>query len=220
MLNSILTTPVTFTGLIITLAGSLVMGILTALVFSYKNRLSASLSVTLAVLPVAMSMVTIMINGNLGIAVAVAGGFTLVRFRSIAGNGREISAVFTVMTLGVTCGMGYIGMAAIFFAVVAVLVFALTALHFGEKRGEKLLRVTIPEDYDYVGLFDDVFKKYGITASVEKIKTTNMGSLIDVTYRVTLPGDTLTKNMLDEIRARNGNLCVMVCNYSQAREQL
>ncbi len=220
MLNSILTTPVTFTGLIITLAGSLVMGILTALVFSYKNRLSASLSVTLAVLPVAMSMVTIMINGNLGIAVAVAGGFTLVRFRSIAGNGREISAVFTVMTLGVTCGMGYIGMAAIFFAVVAVLVFALTALHFGEKRGEKLLRVTIPEDYDYVGLLDDVFKKYNITASVEKIKTTNMGSLIDVTYKVTLPGDTLTKNMLDEIRARNGNLCVMVCNYSQSREQL
>ncbi len=220
MLNSILTTPVTFTGLIITLAGSLVMGILTALVFSYKNRLSASLSVTLAVLPVAMSMVTIMINGNLGIAVAVAGGFTLVRFRSIAGNGREISAVFTVMTLGVTCGMGYIGMAAIFFAVVAVLVFALTALHFGEKRGEKLLRVTIPEDYDYVGLLDDVFKKYNITASVEKIKTTNMGSLIDVTYKVTLPGDTLTKNILDEIRARNGNLCVMVCNYSQSREQL
>ena len=141
MLNSILTTPITLTGLLITLAGSLIMGILTALVFSYKNKLSPSLSLTLAVLPVAMSVVTLIINGNLGIAVAVAGGFTLVRFRSIAGTGREISAVFTVMTLGVTCGMGYLGIAVIFFAVVAILVFALTALHFGEKQNEKLLRI-------------------------------------------------------------------------------
>ena len=220
MLNSIFTTPITLAGLLITLAGSLILGILTALVFSYKNRLSSSLSLTLAVLPVAMSMVTLMINGNLGIAVAVAGGFTLVRFRSIAGTGREISAVFTVMTLGVTCGMGYLGMAVIFFAVVAILVFALTALHFGEKRNEKLLRVTLPEDYDYVGLFDDVFQKYGVTASIDKIKTTNMGSLIDVTYRVCLPGETMTKEMLDEIRTRNGNLSVMVANYEAEREKL
>ncbi len=220
MLNSILTTPVTLTGLLITLAGSLIMGILTALVFSYKNKLSPSLSLTLAVLPAAMCMVTLMINGNLGVAVAVAGGFTLVRFRSIAGTGREISAVFTVMTLGVTCGMGYLGMAAIFFSVVALLVLALTALHFGEKQHEKLLRITLPEDYDYVGLFDDIFKKYGIRASIDKIKTTNMGSLIDVTYKVSLPGDTLTKDMLDELRARNGNLCVMVTNYEAEREKL
>ena len=220
MLNSILSSPITFTGLLFTLIGALILGVLTTLVFSYKSRMSASLSLTLVVLPVAMSMVTLMINGNLGIAVAVAGGFTLVRFRSIAGTGREISAVFTVMTLGVTCGMGYLGMALIFFAVIAALVLALTALHFGEKKNEKLLRVTLPEDYDYVGLFDDVFKKYGVTASVDKIKTTNMGSLIDVTYRIALPGETLTKEMLDEIRTRNGNLSVMVAAYEAERESL
>ena len=220
MLNSILTSPITLPGLLVTLAGALILGILTALVFSYKSRLSASLSLTLAVLPAAMSMVTVMVNGNLGIAVAVAGGFTLVRFRSIAGTGREISAVFTVMTLGVTCGMGYLGMAVIFFAVIASLVLALTALHFGEKRHEKLLRVTLPESYDYEGLLNDIFKKYGITASIDRIKTTNMGSLIDVTYRVTLPGETLSKEALDEIRTRNGNLTVMVTNYETAREQL
>ena len=195
MLNSILTTPLTLPGLLFTLAAALILGILSALVFSYKNKLSASLSLTLAVLPVAMSMVTVMVNGNLGIAVAVAGGFTLVRFRSIAGTGREISAVFTVMTLGVTCGMGYLGMAVIFFAVVANLVIALTALHFGEKQNEKLLRITLPEAYDYVGFFDDVFKKYRVSASVIKVKTTNMGSLIDVTYKISLPGDTLTNQI-------------------------
>ena len=220
MLNSILTTPITFSGLMITLLGALILGVLSAMVFSYKSRLSPSLSMTLAVLPVAMSMVTVMINGNLGVAVAVAGGFTLVRFRSVAGTAREISAVFAVMTLGVTCGMGYIGMAAIFFAVVALLVLALTATRFGERQREKLLRVTIPEDYDYVGLFDDVFQKHGIRASIDRIKTTNMGSLIDVTYKITLPGETLTKEALDEIRAKNGNLCVMVTNFEEERERL
>ena len=220
MLSSILATPITLFGLLAALVSALILGVLAALVFSYKHRLSPSLLLTLAVLPVAMSMVTVMINGNLGVAVAVAGGFTLVRFRSVAGTAREISAVFTVMTLGVTCGMGYIGMAAIFFAVVALLVFALTATRFGEGRGEKLLRVTIPEDYDYVGLFDDVFRKYGIRADIDRIKTTNMGSLIDVTYRVSLPGETLTKEALDEIRARNGNLCVMVTNFEEEHERL
>ena len=220
MLNTILTTPVTFTQLLVVLLSALVMGLLTAFVFSYKNPLSASLCITLSVLPIAMSMVALVINGNLGIAVAVAGGFTLVRFRSIAGTGREISAVFTVMTLGVICGLGYIGMAALFFVVIAALVLVLTTLHFGERPNEKLLRVTIPEDYDYTGLFDDIFKQYGITASVEKIKTTNMGSLIDVTYKVVFPGQMLPKDALDAIRTRNGNLSVMVTNYEQEYDRL
>lgn len=220
MLNSILTTPVTFTGLILTLLGALVFGTLSALVFSWRKPLSSSLSVTLVVLPVAMSMVVVMINGNLGMAVAVAGGFTLVRFRSIAGTGKEISAVFVVMTLGVICGMGYLGIAAIFFAVIALLVIVLTLLHFCEGRNEKLLRVTIPEDYDYEGLLDDVFAKYNMKATVDSVRTTNMGSLIDVTYRVTLPGDTVPKAMLDEVRARNGNLGVLVRSTATDREQL
>lgn len=220
MLNSILTTPVTFTGLILTLLGALVFGTLSALVFSWRKPLSSSLSVTLVVLPVAMSMVVVMINGNLGMAVAVAGGFTLVRFRSIAGTGKEISAVFVVMTLGVICGMGYLGIAAIFFAVIALLVIVLTLLHFGEGRNEKLLRVTIPEDYDYEGLLDDVFAKYNMKATVDSVRTTNMGSLIDVTYRVTLPGDTVPKAMLDEVRTRNGNLGVLVRSTATDREQL
>ncbi len=220
MLNSILSTPLTLPGLIVTLIGSLVLGILTALVFSFKNKLSSSLSLTLAILPVAMSMVVIMINGNLGVAVAVAGGFTLVRFRSIAGTGREISAVFTVMTLGVICGMGYVGIAALFFVVIAALVLTLTALGFGQKKHEKLLRITIPEDYDYTGLFDEIWGKYGVRAQIAKIKTTNMGSLIDVSYKVTLPGETISKQMLDDIRAKNGNLGVMISNYEDEREKL
>lgn len=220
MLNSILTTPITLAGLAATLLCAFVLGALSALVFSWKKPLSSSLSLTLVILPVAMSMVVVMINGNLGIAVAVAGGFTLVRFRSIAGTGKEISAVFTVMTLGVICGMGYLGIAAIFFAVIALIVVLLTALHFGESRNEKLLRITIPEDYDYSGLFDEIFAKYGVRATIDSIRTTNMGSLIDVSYRVTLPGEIMSKEMLDEIRTKNGNLSILLKSYAAEREQL
>ena len=219
MLNSILTSPITLPGLLICLGCALILGVLTALVFSFKTRISTSLALTLAILPVAMCMVVVMINGNLGIAVAVAGGFTLVRFRSIAGTGREISAVFIVMTLGVITGMGYVGIALVFFALVALVVLLLTALHFG-GAGDKLLRITIPEDYDYTALFDDIFKKYGAKAQLDRIKTTNLGSLIDVTYRVAMPGDAFPKEMLDELRTRNGNLGIMVANYVPEREAL
>ncbi|MCR5522714.1 MAG: DUF4956 domain-containing protein [Clostridia bacterium] len=220
ILNSILTTPITATGLLICLGCALLLGVLSALVFSYKSRNSASLSITLALLPMAMAMVVMMVNGNLGVAIAVAGGFTLVRFRSIAGTGREICAVFINMTLGVITGMGYIGIAAIFFVLVAAANIVLVSIGFGGRKKEKLLRITIPEDYDYAGLFDDIFKKNNITAGIHKIKTTNMGSLIDVTYRITLEGETVSKEMIDEIRQRNGNLGVMVSTFAEEREQL
>lgn len=220
LLNSIISTPISFTGLIICLVSALALGILSALVFNFKSSNSASLSITLALLPLAMAMVVMMVNGNLGVAIAVAGGFTLVRFRSIAGTGKEICAVFIDMTLGVIIGMGYVGIAVIFFAIVALANIILVATGFGKKKAEKLIRVTIPENYDYSGLLDDVFKKYNVKATVYKIKTTNMGSLIDVTYKAVIPGETVSKEMLDDIRAKNSNLGIMVSAFEEDREQL
>ena len=220
MLESILTSPITISQILICLGSALVGGFLMALVFMYKSRSSASFSITIAVLPITMAMVVMVINGNLGVAVAVAGGFALVRFRSIAGTGREISAVFIDMTLGVILGMGYIGIAGIFFVIMAALVLILTAANFGAHTHDKLLKITIPEDYDYTDLFDDVFRKYGIRASIEKIKTTNMGSLIDVTYRITMPGETVSKEMLNDLRARNANLSIIITNADHAKEML
>ncbi len=220
LMNSIISTPITLTGLIICLVSALILGILSALVFSFKSKNSASLTITLALLPLAMAMVVMMVNGNLGVAIAVAGGFTLVRFRSIAGTGREICAVFINMTLGVIIGMGYVGIAAIFFVIVSAANILLVSIGFGGKKNEKLLRVTIPESYDYTGLLDDIFAKYNVKSSIYKIKTTNMGSLIDVTYKINLSSDTISKEMLDEIRTRNSNLGIMVSAYAEEREQL
>lgn len=220
LLNTIISSPITITELLICLASALILGLFTALVFSYKHTNSASFSLTLVLLPVAMTMVVMMINGNLGVAVAVAGSFTLVRFRSIAGTGREISAIFIDMALGVIIGMGYIGIAVIFFAIVAIVIILLTLIHFVESNKEKLIRITIPENYDYENLFDDIFKKYGIKYDILRIKTTNMGSLVDITYHITLSKGTVSKAMLDELRQRNGNLSIMVTNNITEKESL
>ena len=220
MLESIFTNPITLTQILMTIGSALAAGILMALVFSYKSRSSSSFAITVAVLPMTMAVVVLVINGNLGVAVAVAGGFALVRFRSIAGTGREISAIFIDMTIGVILGMGYIGVAAIFFVIAALVILILSGTGFGSRTHEKLLKVTIPEDYDYTDLFDDIFEKYNTKAKIERIKTTNMGSLIDVTYRMNMQTATVPKEMLDELRTRNANLTIMIANAESANDAL
>jgi len=220
MLNTIISNPITITELIMCLLVALFLGIFIAIIFSYKNKFSSSLSITLAIIPMAMAMITILINGNLGMAVAVAGGFTLVRFRSIKGTGREVSAIFVAMSIGAICGMGYIVMAVIFFVLVAFAVIILTYIDFGGSNNKKSLRITIPENYDYEHLFDDVFKKYGVSGELVKIKTTNLGSLIDVTYQIDMKNKTVSKPMLDDIRSLNANLCVLVSEFEEEREIL
>ena len=220
MLESIFSYPVTLVQMLIVIGCALVAGVLMSLVFSYKSRSSTSFSLAMVMLPVAMTMVVLVINGNLGVAVAVAGGFALVRFRSIAGTAREICAIFIDMTIGVILGMGYITAAAIFFVVCAVMVIILTVTGFGSRPKEKLLKITLPEDYDYTDLFDDVFEKYRVKSSIEKIKTTNMGSLIDVTYRIQMPSTTMPKEMLDDLRSRNANLTIMIMSADDAKDAL
>ena len=220
MLTSIFTDPITITQLLICLFSSLVAGILLALTYSYKSKSTSSFSLTLAILPFAMCMVVIAINGNLGVAVAVAGGFALVKFRSQPGTGREISAIFIDMTIGVVLGMGYVYVAAIFFVITAVVVLLLTALNFGVNTHEKVIKITIPEDYDYTSLFDDVFEKYHAKAYIERVKTTNMGSLIDVTYRVSMPSNNIPKEMLDDLRVKNANLSIVITSSDYVKKAL
>lgn len=220
MLNSILANSITLPIFLACLIVSAALGILTALVFSYKNRHSASFSLALAVLPMAVCMVIMLVNGNIGAGVAVAGAFTLVRFRSTPGTAREISAIFIAMALGLATGMGYVGLAVVFFLAAAALVLILTMARFGEPpRTEKRLRITIPENLNYDGLFDDLFRQYGLQAELVQVKTTSMGMLFELTYQVTFPSASVPKDFLDALRARNGNLTIAVTS-SYDREML
>ncbi len=206
MLNSITSAGMTTWTFLLCIMLAVVLGIGTAIVFSFKARNSASMALTLSIMPAAIAIVIMMVNGNVGAGVAVAGAFTLVRFRSVPGTAREIAAIFMDMAVGLACGMGHIWIAILFFVIMAVLVIALTLFGFGERSGNQQLKITIPENLDYNDLFDDLFKKYTSSWELVRVRTTNMGTLYELCYDVVLKDEKKTKAFMDEIRCRNGNL--------------
>lgn len=212
MLNSILGTELTLTSFLICTGVSLLLGVGTALVAGYRSRSTQSLAVTLAILPAVVQAVIMLVNGSIGAGIAVAGAFSLVRFRSTPGTAREIAAIFLAMAIGLATGMGYVGLAALLFLILAGAMLALTALRFGQKEDAgRILKITIPEDLDYDGLFDDLFERYTTAHTLEKVKTTNMGTLYELRYRITLRQEPVPKVFLDELRCRNGNLNITCC---------
>lgn len=206
MLNSITSTGMTTWTFLICILLAVVLGIGTAIVFSFKSGNSASMALTLSIMPAAIAIVIMMVNGNVGTGVAVAGAFTLVRFRSVPGTAREIAAIFMDMAVGLACGMGHIWIAILFFVIMAVLVIALTLFGFGERSGNRQLKITIPENLDYNDLFEDLFRKYTSSWNLVRVRTTNMGTLYELCYDVVLKDEKKTKEFMDEIRCRNGNL--------------
>ena len=212
MLNSIIETDLTLSAFLICTAVSLALGIGLALVSRFRARTTQSFAVTLAILPVVVQVVIMLVNGNIGAGVAVAGAFSLVRFRSAPGTAREIGVLFLGMAIGLATGMGYVGLAALTFVIVSAALLALTALHFGQHdSGERILKITIPENLDYEGLFDDLFERYTTAHTLEKVKTTNMGTLYELHYRINLRQEPVSKSFLDELRCRNGNLTIVCC---------
>ncbi len=202
------------------LLGALVLGLLTALVFSFRTEHSGNLPFALVLIPPIVTLVIMMVNGNIGAGLGVAGAFSLIRFRSAPGTARELSGLFTGTAIGLACGMGYVGIAALFFLVVALTVIALTLLRFGEKsRSYRHLRITIPENLDYDGLFDDLFEKYTVDHELHKVKTTNMGTLYELTYNIHIKGGDVPKEFLDELRCRNGNLNI-ICGRESDKDML
>ena len=211
MLNSIITgTEITASAFLICTAVSLSLGLGAAALSMYRSKYSQSFVLTLAMLPAIVQLIIMLVNGNIGVGVAVAGTFGLVRFRSANGTAKEIGSIFLVMAIGLATGMGYLALAAVFFAVMAAFTLALTALNFGAGRAdERELKVTIPENLDYDGLFDDLFAKYTRSAELERVKTTNMGTLYELCYKIVLKDAHGTKTFLDELRTRNGNLNIV-----------
>ncbi|OYP09709.1 DUF4956 domain-containing protein, partial [Lachnotalea glycerini] len=176
-------------------------------VYMFQGKYSKNFVITLALLPALIQLVIMMVNGNVGAGVAVMGAFSLVRFRSVPGTSKEILNIFFAMALGLTTGMGYIGYAVIFFIIIGIVLLVLSASRFGEKNSaEKELKITIAESLDYNGIFDDLFDKYTNNFELVRVKTTNMGSLYELQYHISIKDQTLEKEFIDEIRCRNGNL--------------
>ncbi|MBR6120160.1 MAG: DUF4956 domain-containing protein [Oscillospiraceae bacterium] len=221
MLNTIITgTEITVSAFFICTAVSLLLGLGIAALCMYKSRYTHSFVLTLALLPAMVQLIIMLVNGNIGAGVAVAGAFGLIRFRSAPGSAKEISMVFLATAVGLATGMGYVAVAAIFFVIIAAACLLLTSLGFGAgAEEERELKITIPENLDYDGLFDDLFQKYTRSAELERVKSSSMGTLFELSYKVVLRDAHATKAFLDELRTRNGNLNI-VCGKPVTREAL
>jgi len=188
-------------------ATSLVLGLVAALIYMYRNSYNKSFVVTLAILPAVVQMVIMLVNGNIGAGLAVMGAFALVRFRSIPGSAKDIAAVFFSMAIGLATGMGVLAIAALFVLVIGLVNIIYSHVPLGSgAQSTRQLKITIPETLDYSGVFSSVFAKYATGFELVSLKTSNMGSLYKLYYEVTLKNGVNEKEFLDELRTRNGNL--------------
>jgi uncharacterized membrane protein YhiD involved in acid resistance len=223
MLESILTSgaDLSIAQYLILTGASLALGLVSALVYMYRNTYTKGFVLALVLLPTVVQTVILMVSGNLGAGVAVAGTFSLVRFRSVPGGAREIAAIFAAMAIGLATGMGYIGVALLLTAAIGAASLLMIRLHFGDQDvNNRRLRVTMPEDLDYNEVFDDIFSTFTTRAELKKVKTTNLGSMFELLYEVTLRDPAQEKPFIDALRTRNGNLNILLSRTPGSSEEL
>ena len=198
-------------------AASIVLGAAVACIYMFRHKYSKNFVVTLALLPLIVQMVITLVNGNLGAGIAVMGVFNLVRFRSIPGSAKDIGSVFFAMATG----MGFIALAVLFTFIVGVVNVVYVLSPFGRpQQPEKVLRVTVPEDLEFDGMFDAVLARYTAEHELTEVCTTNMGSLYQLEYQVRLAQPGIEKRLMDEVRCLNGNLKVSLSNAQISKEVL
>ena len=218
-----LTTVISVTDFMLCLGFSLVLGLVMAFSYMYRTRYTKSFVITLALLPAVVCVVIMLVNGNVGTGVAVAGAFSLVRFRSVPGTAKEICTLFLAMGAGLIAGMGYLGFAVLFTLVMCIVFVLYNRLDFGTKKNSetfKTFTVTIPENLDYSGIFDDIFAEFTISHDLVRVKSTNMGSMFKLTYNIMLRDISREKEMIDKIRCRNGNLEIVVSKQETVGTEL
>lgn len=223
LFDSDLTSVIAVSDFLLCVFCALLIGLLLAACYAFRSRYTKSFVATLALMPAVVAVVIMMVNGNVGAGVAVAGAFSLVRFRSVPGSAREIGAIFLAMGTGLAVGMGYLGYAFLFAAVTGGVSVLYSFWDFGSAKKESLrktLHITIPEDLDYTGVFDSLLREYTTECELVQVKTTNMGSLFRLTYQLTFRRTGMEKELIDKLRCRNGNLEISVSRQETAVGEL
>lgn len=206
---------------IICTAVSLLMGIFIAVIYMLQGIYTKNFVITLAILPALVQLVIMLVNGNVGTSVAVLGTFSLIRFRSVPGSSRDITSIFFSMAVGLATGMGFLSFAVVMTLLIGVVFLILGKTSFGDtKNTEKDLRITIAENLDYTEIFEDIFQKYTSKCSLRQVKTTNLGSMYELDYHITLKDIRQEKEMIDAIRCRNGNLTIVCGRRQTIQEEL
>jgi len=194
---------------IIIILSSSLLGLFISFMYNktYKKSSNNDFLITLIMLPVIISIIILLVGNNVARAFSLAGAFSIIRFRSAPASTKEITYVFLSLAVGLTCGMGYIGYAIIFTIILCGLMFLLTKNKLFSTNGKSMnLKITIPENLNYDGVFDEVFEKYTNSYNIEMIRTRDFGSLFELNYSIILKSDINQKNFLDDLRCKNGNL--------------
>ena len=208
---------------LICIGAALVLGLVISLIYIFsdrKKRISTNFAITLVILPAIVAIVIMLVGSNVARAFSMAGAFALVRFRSVPGDSKDITSVFFSMAVGLAAGLGYISFAAIFTAIVGIVYLLLMITGYGVvKNMQKTLRITIPENLNFNGTVDEIFNEYTTEATLDRVKTTNLGSMYELSYLINLKKDADQKKFIDDLRCRNGNLNIVLCN-AETRELL
>ena len=211
MFNSIIGDSLTITSACICFISALVLGVFISFIHMKTTKYSKNFIVSLSVMPLIVSMIIIMVNGNLGTSVAIVGAFSLIRFRSIPGNSKEIVSVFLAMSVGLAIGMGQVLFASLGTITIGLVLLLLSMSKFGTEATKfKTLDILIPEDLDYDTVFDKVLTKYTNQFEIIKVKTSNMGSLYELKYKMEMKKDVKEKEFIDKLRVLNGNLKISI----------
>ncbi|MBF1051502.1 MAG: DUF4956 domain-containing protein [Peptostreptococcaceae bacterium] len=203
----------------ICIMAALLAGLIIALSYKIRNKTTQNFVTTLALMPAMVCVIILMVNGNIGTGVAVTGAFSLIRFRSVAGSSSDLGAIFLAMGTGLIIGMGYIGFAFVFAIIISIMQIIYANIGMGKRDDvDRTMRIAIPEDLDYTGVFEDLFEKYTISNQLTNVKTTDMGSLFRLTYNISLKDAKLEKELIDNLRCRNGNLEISISKQEMSSE--
>lgn len=218
MLNKLFSNTVseslTFGGAMMIILSALALGLGISLVYIYthkKEEYSSGFTIALIILPAIIAMIIFLVGSNVARAFSLAGAFSLIRFRSAPGDSKDIAYVFFTLAIGLACGMGYIGYAGFFAVILCSAMIILEKVRFGGKSENLMrLKIVMPEDMDYQGVFDEILKEYTITCALRKVKTTDFGSLFEISYDITMKDMADSKAFIDKLRCKNGNLSIVL----------
>ena len=216
---NIFSTPMSLATYLISGIVALFCGLFIALASSFKQRITKSFFIALVVIPLAVQTVILMVNGSVGTGIAVAGAFSLVRFRSVPGKAKDIVSVFLAMTAGITCSSGFVGIGVLFTIIACAVIIAFNFIKMSSDK-EMELKITVPENLNFTGAFDSILNKYTQKYTLSSVKTTNMGSLFRLTYKIEMKNDAEIRNLIDDLRVKNGNLEISVMKSEGSVEEL
>lgn len=199
---------------------SIILGILISVVYMRtheKNSFNSGFSTTLIMLPVIISIIILLVGNNVARAFSLAGAFSIIRFRSAPGDPKDIAYIFFTLAIGLTCGMGYVTYAVLFTLILSAVMIGLHMTKFTEPKNKNMqLKITIPEDLNYEGVFEEVLDNYTNSYNIQRVRTRDFGSLFELTYTISLKPDINQKSFIDELRCRNGNLNISLTLASSA----